>query len=135
MPVAKRQKAIWIAMLAAFGVASTGRRAVQPAHRLGPGSTAHGPDRRSRLSALIGVTLLACVPFWRRLDDMARQAHLSSWYWGASFGGGVALLSAVVLGGARSPLFQGAALVFFAQVAAYVVFWLAWWARRRPRVS
>jgi hypothetical protein len=134
MPVAKRQKAIWIAMLAAFGVA--GLIGVLCSLLIG-----WGQDRLPTaltvlaLSALIGVTLLACVPFWRRLDDMARQAHLSSWYWGASFGGGVALLSAVVLGGARSPLFQGAALVFFAQVAAYVVFWLAWWARRRPKVS
>jgi hypothetical protein len=134
MPVAKRQKAIWIAMLAAFGVSSL----VGVLCSLFIG---WGPDRLptalvvATLSALMGVALLACLPFWRRLDDMAREAHLSSWYWGASFGGGVALLSTAVLGGANSPLFQGGALVFLAQIAAYVVFWLAWWARRRPRAS
>ena len=86
-------------------------------------------------AALTGAALLATLPWWRRLDHMARDAHLTAWYWGASFGGGVALLAAIAASGVRSPLFYGAALVCLVQVAAYGVCWLGWWAMRRSKAA
>lgn len=136
MPIERRQKAIWLALglailaiLAALGVGLLATLLIR-----------QEPDRLPlslivlACAALIGVVVLATVPWWRKLDDMARDAHLTSWYWGASFGGGVALLAAAVVDG-TGPLFQGAVMVFGSQAVAYVVCWLAWWAIRRPRAS
>ena len=133
MAIERRQKEIWVALGLAVLV------------MLGAGVLAsllirQGPDRLPlslvilACAALIGVAVLACLPWWRKLDDMARDAHLTSWYWGASFGGGVALLTAAVIDG-QGPLFLGAVMVFGAQAVAYVVCWLIWWALRRPRAS
>lgn len=133
MPIERRQKAIWavlgLAVLAALGVGVLASLLIQK-----------GPDRLPlsliilACAALVGVVVLASMPWWRKLDDMARDAHLTSWYWGASFGGGVALLAAAAIDG-QGPLFQGAILVFGAQAVAYVLCWLGWWALRRPRAS
>jgi hypothetical protein len=30
-------------------------------------------------------------------------------------------------------LFEGAALTFLGQTVAFLLFWIVWWARRRPR--
>jgi Na+/glutamate symporter len=134
MPVGQRQKKIWIAggvalaVAIAVGMASgllinQGRDYIPMAAIL------------VLLALLIGGALFACIPWWRRLDDMARDAHLTAWYWGASFGGGVGLVALAALKGVKSDLFQGGALIFSVQVAAYVVLWLAWWALRRPKAS
>ena len=134
MTIEKRQKAIWAAGGVAFLAAIVVGLLSGMFARLGPGQLPLGLVIVG-CAALVGAALLATLPWWRRLDDMARDAHLTSWYWGASFGGGVALLAAAAMSGVKGPLFQGAALVFGAQAAAYVVCWLAWWALRRPRAS
>jgi len=134
MPIERRQKVIWMAggaaLLAAMGVGLV-------CGVLITAGQGHIPLALIVLACavLIGVALLACMPWWRRLDHMARDAHLTAWYWGASFGGGVALLATIASSGFRSPLFQGAALVFLAEVAAYGVCWLAWWAMRRSKAA
>ncbi|MGR4866199.1 hypothetical protein [Caulobacter sp. LARHSG274] len=134
MPIGQRQKRIWVAggvalaVAIAVGVAS-GLLIIQ--------GRDHIPTTAILvlLALLIGGALFACVPWWRRLDDMARDAHLTAWYWGGSFGAGIGLLGIAASAGVRGAIFQGGALVVLAQVAAYVVFWLAWWAFRRPKVS
>jgi hypothetical protein len=134
MPIERRQKVIWMAggaaLLAAMGVGLVCGVLIMAGR-------GHLPLAAIVLACavLIGLALLACMPWWRRLDHMSRDAHLTAWYWGASFGGGVALLAAIASSGVRSPLFHGAALVFLAEVAAYGVCWLAWWAMRRPSAS
>jgi len=134
MAIERRQKAILIAggaaLLAAVGVGIVGGIFI----RMGPGQLPLGLVVLV-CAALVGAACLACMPWWRKLDHMARDAHLTSWYWGASFGGGVALLATAAMGGVMGPRFQGAVMVFGAEVAAYVVCWLAWWAMRRPRAS
>jgi dipeptide/tripeptide permease len=133
MSIEKRQKAIWVALglavLAALGAGVLASQLIQK----GPG---HLPLSLVIVACavLIAAVVLATVPWWRKLDDMARDAHLTSWYWGASFGGGVALLAAAAIDG-QGPLFQGAILVFGAQALAYILCWLGWWALRRPRAS
>lgn len=134
MSIERRQKAIWVAggmaLLAAMGVGLLAGMFV----RTGPG---HLPPSLVVLgcAVLVGTALLASVPWWRKLDDMARDAHLTSWYWGASFGGGVALMVTAAMGGVQGELFQGGVMVFGAQAVVYLVFWLGWWALRRPRAS
>jgi hypothetical protein len=134
MAVERHQKRIWmaggVALLVAAGVGLVSGVVITAGHGRVPLVVIV-----LACAALTGAALLAAMPWWRRLDHMARDAHLSAWYWGASFGGGVALLAAIASSGVGSPLFHGAALVFLAQVAAYVVCWLAWWAMRRPRAS
>src|SRR5437764_409549 len=79
------------------------------------------------LVALVGgAAVLACLPWWRALDEMQRERQLTSWYWGGSFGMVLGLLSAAVIGGARSPLAQGAFMVVVTEVASFTVFWLGW---------
>jgi hypothetical protein len=134
MPIERRQKVIWMAggaaLLAAAGVGLV-------CGGLIVAGQGHVPLAVIVLACalLMGLALLACMPWWRRLDHMARDAHLTAWYWGASFGGGVALLATIAASGVRGPLFQGAALVFLAQAAAYGVCWLGWWAMRRSKAA
>jgi uncharacterized membrane protein YfcA len=85
MPMGRRQKGIWIALVAAViaavivGLVSGVLVETAPAHI--PRSLVI-----VLLAALIGVVLAACIPWWRRLDDMAREAHLTAWYWGGHSG-------------------------------------------------
>jgi hypothetical protein len=134
MPVERRQKVIWVAggaaLLAAAGMGLVYGVLLTAGHGRVPLAV-----MVLACAILMGVALLACMPWWRRLDHMARDAHLTAWYWGASFGGGVALLATIASSGFRSPLFQGGALVFLAEVAAYGVCWLGWWAMRRSKAA
>ena len=79
---------------------------------------------------LIGV-FLAMTPRWRMLDYMQRDSRLVSWYWGGSFGGGLGLVLTIILGGVRSPLFAGAAMVWLLQCAGYVLVRVRWWFAHR----
>lgn len=134
MSIERRQKVIWMAggaaLLAGVGLGLACGLLIAA----GPGHISLAAIVLA-CAVLVGLALLACMPWWRRLDHMARDAHLTAWYWGASFGGGVALLAAIAASGVRNPLFHGAAMVFFAQVAAYGVFWLGWWAMRRSKAA
>lgn len=79
------------------------------------------------LFAVIAVgVILACIPWWRALDEMQRRAHLVSWYWGGSFGTLVALLVAIAMArNPYNPLVEGAFLVAVLQAVSYAVFWVA----------
>ena len=39
------------------------------------------------LLGLLAIVLWACVPWWKRMDDMQRHGHMFSWFWGR--GGGI----------------------------------------------
>lgn len=85
--------------------------------------------------AIWAAVFLAMLPWWRRLDHMQRDSHLVSWYWGGSFGGGLALLLVMAIGGVRSDMFAGAALVWLAQTAGYAIALLKWWITHRAQPS
>lgn len=86
------------------------------------------------IAVLIGV-FLTILPRWRMLDHMQQDSRLASWYWGASFGGAVGLVLAIVFAGVRSPLFAGAALIWLFQFTGYAVARLRWWLAHRSGVA
>ena len=47
------------------------------------------------LLAVVAVAFAALLPWWRRVDDMQKSAHLVSWYWGG-MAGGITVLMALV---------------------------------------
>ncbi len=87
------------------------------------------------IAALVLLAFPVSMPWWRRLDEMAREAHLSAWYWGGSIAGGMCVLSLLLVAGPASPLFRGGALVLLVQAAGYAICWLGWWILRRSRAA
>ena len=85
---------------------------------------------------------------WQMIDETAREAHKSAWFWGGSFGAFIGLLAFVFwvrLDPVHSaklwlgvPPHQAFALVLMgvvgivlAQVVGYAIAWAMWWLRRR----
>ncbi|GAA0268949.1 hypothetical protein GCM10009127_06020 [Alteraurantiacibacter aestuarii] len=83
------------------------------------------------LTFVLIAALLATRPWWNRLDDVERDAHTNSFYWGGTFGAGTAMLGLVAWAGTQSDLARGSLITFAAMTAGYGVFWLVWWLRRR----
>jgi hypothetical protein len=89
--------------------------------------------------------------YWRGLDEPARVAHKTSWYWGSSFGMAAALIACAfpllspgaaelvhalsAWGKAGDPItrtfFYGVAFAGLMQLAAFAIAWLLWWAPKR----
>jgi hypothetical protein len=86
-------------------------------------------------AALAGAGVLACIPWWRALDEMQREAQLTSWYWGGCFGCVVGILSAAFVGGVHSPLLSGALLVGAAQIVSFALCWVVYWLMHRRAAS
>ncbi|MCR5878698.1 hypothetical protein [Phenylobacterium sp. J367] len=91
---------------------------------------------------IIGA-LVVSVACWRALDEVARDAHKTAWYWGGSFGmlaAFIAFVAAKKLGlepllvAGRGPLDLielGLIGVIIAQLIGYLVVWAGWWFVRR----
>ncbi|HVI31374.1 hypothetical protein [Phenylobacterium sp.] len=92
------------------------------------------------------TALVASVMWWRMLDEVARDAHKTAWYWGASFGMLVGLVGLMLLersdgglittglhGGTTPESFValGAILVISAQLVGYLLVWVGWWISKR----
>lgn len=120
------------------------------------GSTVGGLERQHPAlippaAAAVGATaacLLACaalIPLWRRMDEVARAAHQSAWYWGGSAGSAVAgglavyatretpahlaaLVPTMTVNGAFA---AGVVACLLIQVAVYGVGWTVWWLSKR----
>lgn len=92
---------------------------------------------------VIGASMLLSWTWWRRLDEVAREAHKFAWYWGGSTGLATGLMVVVFVDSGRmaAPLLDGpssndgfvtgALTVMMAQVIGYGVAWLGWWWARR----
>jgi len=78
------------------------------------------------IAIILGVTFAAMLPWWRKLDHMQRDSHLTSWYWGGSFGGGLGLLLIILIDREPNQLMLGGALVWLAQLIGYVVAFIGW---------
>lgn len=80
---------------------------------------------------VVGTTLWACVPWWRTMDDMQKQGHMISWYWGG-MGAGLAMLVWLIAAlGIPSPQVQGALALLVAQSVGFLGYWAMWMWRRR----
>ncbi len=102
-------------------------------------------------AAAIGATavlLLACaaaIPVWRQIDEVAREAQQSAWYWGGSIGICFAIglavfaylspptqiiagLAALTVNGAFAAGLVACVLI---QMAAFLIGWAIWWASKR----
>ncbi|MFC3076534.1 hypothetical protein ACFODL_00380 [Phenylobacterium terrae] len=97
------------------------------------------------LGALLGLLILLAggslaVLLWRRLDEVAREAHKWAWYWGAPI---ALLLAALTLfleivpserllaAESRQELFfLGFGYCAAAQMGGYLIAWIGWWISR-----
>lgn len=94
--------------------------------------------------ALILAVVWASLRWWRNLDELARQAHYSAWFWGGSIGMFAACLLLIILPlgpqslsalltGADPELaaYRGGMLTLLCGCVGYGVAWSVFWARRR----
>jgi hypothetical protein len=97
------------------------------------------------LAAMAGA-LWACVYWWRRTDEAAREAHKWAWFWGATVGlaalgvvlpqliytgAGVRLAGALAMTEDNHLVMFGLLLAVGVQLVGYTVAWTVWWLKRR----
>lgn len=97
------------------------------------------------ITAAMAVGFVACLWWWRGIDEAAREAHKWAWWWGGSGGmavGGIVLLTLMsradtqplpVNGGSdASDIFvTGMMAVLLFQLAGYALAWAGWWLKHR----
>jgi hypothetical protein len=74
------------------------------------------------LLTVMGLVFLGTYPWWRRLDDVQRQSHLVSWYWGGMIGGVVVLMALIAGAGVHSDLARGGVFVIVGQAIGFAIF-------------
>ena len=100
------------------------------------------PLRALAILSLVPVLGLACLLYWRRIDEAAREAHKFAWYWGGSLGLAIASAVMVIVQRSNLPFLPtdmpagelvafGITLCMVAQVLCYGVVWVWWWLARR----
>ncbi|HEU4650932.1 MAG TPA: hypothetical protein VFS49_05910 [Croceibacterium sp.] len=75
------------------------------------------------LLAVGALAFVACVPWWRRVDDVQKGEHLASWWWGGMAGGIVVLMALIASNGTRGAMAQGAGLLMVGQAVGFLI-WL-----------
>ncbi|MGB7372928.1 hypothetical protein [Pontixanthobacter sp.] len=83
------------------------------------------------LIVLFAVQLIAIRPWWNHLDDLQKQAHLTSWYWGGMSGAVLFIIWLVANTMHHSDFGMGAGAMFFAQFAGFCAYYLYWRVRGR----
>lgn len=84
------------------------------------------------LLLLVGALALAsAIPWWKRVDDMQKQGHLLSWYWGGLAGGLFMLFWIIAGAGHQSDAVKGATAMALGQSAGFFIAWIIWWWRGR----
>lgn len=71
------------------------------------------------------------VQFWRGLDDMQRQGHAVSWYWGSVGGLAVTACLIVVTGKSHSEFTLGVATLMVMQLGCSLILYGFWWLKGR----
>lgn len=84
---------------------------------------------------VFAVGFAAVHPWWRNLDDVQRNGHLVSWYWGAQIGAVIVLVALVAATGSRSEYSLGGLAVFLGEAVAFGIAWLIWRLRLRGPVE
>ena len=102
------------------------------------------------VAAVFNIGLLAgsvvSIPYWRRIDEAAREAHKAAWLWGGGIVSVLAVGAAAMLYALQPPLRLPAFLgepssatwvavtlsaFIYAQMTGYGVVWALWWLRKR----
>jgi len=110
--------------LAAGGAIVTGLAAARIAQASAPGE-----NLGLILPLLLIVAGLGCVstlPWWRSIDDVQRQGHLVSWFWGSMAGAWVLIMAFVAVFGRTSDLARGAGALYVAQGVGFCCAYLIW---------
>ena len=81
--------------------------------------------------AAFSAFFLLGAQFWRGLDDMQRQGHSVSWYWGSM--GGLAVTACIIAatGLARSQFTLGVATLIVMQLGCSLILYAFWWLKGR----
>lgn len=87
------------------------------------------------LLLVFALAMAAVQPFWNRLDDVQKNGHLVSWYWGGQAGAVVVLMGLVAATGTHSHYSLGGLAVFMGQAVAFGIAWLIWRLRLRGPVE
>ena len=69
--------------------------------------------------------------FWKNLDDIQRQGHANSWYWGSIGGLAITALIISVTGLAKSEFTLGVATLMVMQLACSLLLYSFWWLKGR----
>lgn len=97
------------------------------------------------VSTAMALGFVACVWWWRQIDEAAREAHKWAWWWGGSAGMAVgAVLMLTVLrtahngglpasfGTTPGEIFASGILsILLFQVVGYGLAWAGWWLKHR----
>lgn len=67
------------------------------------------------------LALFACLPWWRRVDDVQKSEHLASWWWGGMAGGIVVLMALVAAYGPRGEMAKGAGFLMVGQALGFLL--------------
>jgi hypothetical protein len=86
------------------------------------------------LLAICALALAACIPWWRKLDDMQKAGHMVSWYWGGLAGALAVVMALVAATGVHSDLSKGALFMVIGQTLAFLLVLSGWsWWHRGPQ--
>jgi hypothetical protein len=80
---------------------------------------------------VFAVSFAAALPWWRTMDDMQRQGHTISWYWGGLGGGSLMFAWLIAALGGESDTVKGAVAMLLAQIVGFLIFWAVWMWRQR----
>lgn len=69
--------------------------------------------------------------FWRSLDDLQRQGHAFSWYWGSLAGLAATACIIAEAGFARSEFTLGVATLMVMQLGFSMILYAFWWLKGR----
>ena len=78
-----------------------------------------------------GAVFAFFMPYWNRLDDVQKQGHQISWYWGGMAGAVIMLVWLVAMNAHRSEFGMGAGIMFMVQTIGFAVAWVVWGLRGR----
>jgi hypothetical protein len=100
--------------------------------------------------AAVAWALTWMVIYWRNLDETAREAQKTAWFWGGTLSGVAALMAAAfvpavqhwihdraagfttdTLPAENAGFMTGVLFVVAAQSVGFILYWLGWWIARR----